>query len=176
MSEAWDWVQFQSQVSDEVEPNRTIDIAPSPCLFEVVIAGRRYTQGDILLPIECKRLPTPNGKKDPTGKQRDEREYVVSATSTTGGIQRFKFGHHSSMHRQAAMIGYVQEKTIQHWFIRINRWIQELSAREPAWSSSDLLMQISDDHVRGICRLSSHHGRVGISEAIDLQHVWIRMN
>src|SRR5580698_6442132 len=30
MSEAWDWVQFQSQVPDEVKPNRTIDIAPSP--------------------------------------------------------------------------------------------------------------------------------------------------
>jgi hypothetical protein len=41
---------------------------------------------DPIMPIECKRLPTPKAK------DRDEREYVITEGATAGGIQRFKLG------------------------------------------------------------------------------------
>jgi hypothetical protein len=121
-SMAWSWVQFRTEVSDEVRQGRKIDLAPKPCGAVLVIEGRRHTQFDTLLPIECKRLPTPEGK------DRDEREYVVSATSSTGGVQRFKFGHHGADHRDAAMIAYVQEETFSYWLARVNGWIRGLSS------------------------------------------------
>jgi len=38
---------------------------------------------------------------------RDEREYVFSKFSSTGGIQRFEAGHHGSNHVLGAMTGYI---------------------------------------------------------------------
>ncbi len=82
-SDGWSRVQFRTEVRDEVRRGRAIDLAPKPCGAVLIIEGRRHTQFDTLLPIECKRLPTPKEK------DRDEREYVVTATgSTGGGMQR----------------------------------------------------------------------------------------
>ena len=47
----------------------------------ICVEGRRHTDFDSLMPIECKRLPTPKGD------DRDEREYVFSEHTSTGGIQ-----------------------------------------------------------------------------------------
>lgn len=67
-----------------------------------------------LMPIECKSLPTPEGK------DRDEREYVFSAQSSSGGIQRFKAGHHGSKHNLG--VAYVQRETRGFWKTRIADW------------------------------------------------------
>ena len=58
-SDGWSRIQFRTEVPDEVRPGRAIDLAPKPCGAVLVIEGRRHTQFDTLLPIECKRLPTP---------------------------------------------------------------------------------------------------------------------
>src|SRR3546814_1117379 len=88
---------------------RTYTLFPYTTLFRssvIWIEGRQYTEYQTLLPIECKRLPTS------TGTDRDEREYLYSRFSTTGGVQRFKAGHHAASHARAAMIGYVQGRDI----------------------------------------------------------------
>jgi hypothetical protein len=170
-STGWSRVQFRTEVRDEVRPGRAIDLAPKPCAAVLIIEGRRHTQFDTLLPIECKRLPTPKEK------DRDEREYVVTATGSTGGIQRFKFGHHGAGHRVAAMIAYVQEQTFSHWLTQVNTWIGDLSSlTDSAWSASDGLKPLKDDSTAGLCTLHSHHQRGGGLEEIELQHLWIRMN
>ena len=85
-------------------------------------------------------------KGTPKGKDRDEREYVFTKEGTTGGVQRFKFGHHGSTHNFAAMIGYVQERDFAHWLTEINGWIRNLANESSsAWSDSDLLQQSNDD-------------------------------
>ena len=170
-SDGWSRVQFGTEVRDEVHRGRAIDLAARPCGAVIIIEGRRHTQFDMLLPIECKRLPTPRDG------DRDEREYVVTGSGTTGGIQRFKLGYHGAAHRVAAMIAYVQQLDFAHWLIEINGWIRALSAeRDSAWSDSDLLEQDKEDSARGLCILRSQHQRGGGSEECDLRHLWVKMN
>lgn len=171
ISTGWSRVQFRTEVPDEARRGRAIDLAPKPCAAVVIIEGRRHTQFHTLLPIECKRLPTP---KD---KGRDEREYVVTATGSTGGMQRFKFGHHGSVHSVAGMIAYVQEQTSAYWLSKVNGWIQNLSQEAgSAWSSSDSLQLIEENSEAGVCRFASQHRRHSELEPIDIQHLWVKMN
>ncbi len=170
-SDGWSHVQFRTEVRDEVRHERKIDLTPKPCGAVIVIEGRRHTQFDTLLPIECKRLPTPREK------DRDEREYVVTATGSTGGMQRFKFGLHGAAHRDAAMIAYVQEQNFSHWLTQVNGWIRDLSSEtDSAWSLMDALQPLKDDSAVGLCTLHSHHQRGSGLEEIALQHLWIKMN
>ena len=137
----------------------------------LVVEGRRHSQFDSLFPIECKRLPTPKEK------DRDEREYVFTEPSTTGGIQRFKFGYHGAAHQFGAMIAYVQEQTFSHWVGQVNGWIRDLSAeRNSTWSESDALQPLTEDAVTRLCTLKSHHRRAGGLGECELRHLWIEMN
>ena len=167
----WSHIQFRTETGDETHVGRKIDLTPKPRGAALVIEGRRHSQFDALFPIECKRLPTPKEK------DRDEREYVITEPGTTGGIQRFKFGHHGATHKFAAMIAYVQEQSFAHWLSQVNGWIGGLSATlGSAWSSADALQQMTDNSVAGLCMLNSRHQRAGGLEDCELRHVWIRMN
>jgi len=110
---------------------RKIDLVASPCGASICVEGRRHTEFDSPMPIECKRLPTPQGNG------RDEREYVISRYSSTEGIQRFKAGNHASPHTFGAMIGYVQEGNTAVWETRVAGWINDLTSTEPGWTAKD---------------------------------------
>lgn len=170
-STGWSRLQFRTEIPDEARRGRAIDLAPKPCGAVLIIEGRRHTQFDMLLPIECKRLPTPKEKG------RDEREYVATSTGSTGGIQRFKFGHHGSAHCVAGIIAYVQEQTSGYWLARVNEWIQNLAMEAGSeWSGADSLRLINENSGAGVCRLASQHRRQGEHAPLDLQHLWIEMN
>ena len=170
-SDVWSHVQFRTETGDETRGGRKIDLAAKPRGGALIIEGRRHSQFDALFPIECKRLPTPKGK------DRDEREYVITALGSTGGIQRFKFGHHGAAHSFAAMIAYVLEQSCSHWLDRVNGWILDLST-EPAsvWSKTDLLELLNDDKATGICNLVSQHCRTNDLDNCELRHIWINMS
>jgi len=171
MSEGWDILQFRTEVGDEQNRGRKIDLVPKPCGTTIWIDGRRHTQYDSLLPIECKRLPTP---KD---KGRDDREYVFNQYASTGGIQRFKAGHHGAAHTLGAMIAYVQEETMTFWGERVSEWIREIIASGKAgWSTKDLLYLDNVNELAGMTILRSAHTRNGGLPEICLRHFWIRMN
>lgn len=170
-SEGWSRLQFTREAPDEVSKGRSIDLAPRPCGAVIVIAGRRHTQFNILFPIECKRLPTP---REP---DRDRREYVVTGSGSTGGIQRFKLGYHGAAHGVAAMIGYVQEQTASYWLAEVNAWIGDLASTAPAdWSSADCLTLFADDPAVGLAKLDSRHERRNGLDQIVVRHLWVRMN
>jgi len=121
-------------------------------------------------PIECKRLPTPEGK------DRDEREYVFSRHSTTGGIQRFKNGHHGAAHRLAAMIAFIQQGNAKLWQERIAKWIIGLAgSREEGWSAADDLSESSPSSGK-VKQLHSFHTRANGLLQIALRHLWIEIN
>lgn len=169
-STGWSHIQFQTETGDEAQGGRKIDLVPKPRGCTLIIEGRRQNQFQALFPIECKRLPTPKGN------DRDEREYVFTKEGTTGGVQRFKFGHHGSTHNFAAMIGYVQEQDFAYWLTQINGWIRNLASEtESAWNDSDLLRQSGDDSTADVCVLHSCHSRPSQSEC-ELRHLWIKMN
>nr|VFJ69931.1 MAG: hypothetical protein BECKFW1821C_GA0114237_102037 [Candidatus Kentron sp. FW] len=171
----WNRVQFRTEIPDKTEGRRTIDLAAKPSGAVLIIQGRQYTQFNIILPIECKRLPTPKEQG------RDEREYVATPVGPKGGmrggIQRFKFGHHGARHCVAGMIAYVQEQPPAYWLDRVNGWIGDL-ARESnsGWSAQDALRTPEDDPVAGVRRLRSRHERQGKLEEIEIRHLWINMH
>jgi hypothetical protein len=74
-----DVLQFGTEVPDELVRGRAIDLAAKPCGVVLVIQGRAYGDFEIILPVECKRLPIPKSK------ERDEREYIYSAFSAMRG-------------------------------------------------------------------------------------------
>lgn len=170
-SEVWDYVQFRTEITDETVGGRTIDLAPKPKGCALIIAGIAYTEFDMLLPIECKRLPTPQN-----GATRDKREYVVVQGKTTGGIQRFKLGLHGAKHTFAAMIAYVQDSTCEHWHNEVNGWISDLPQIEgPLWSLADCLNGPLIHSANGLSRTNSQHSRPNGMADILVEHLWIRM-
>ena len=169
-SPGWDVLQFRTEVVDEQNKGRKIDLAPKPCGKSLWIDGKRYSQYAVLLPIECKRLPTPEGKG------RDEREYVISRYSSTGGIQRFKTGHHGAAHVLGAMIGYVQEGTATLWHKRITGWIGDLAkSGASGWTVKDQLQIESNDRTLRLAVFRSSHDREN-GTTIALRHLWLEMN
>jgi hypothetical protein len=169
-SAGWDILQFRTEVPDEECNARKIDLVPKPCGAAICIEGRRHSQYDALLPIECKRLPTP---KD---KDRDEREYVFSGRATTGGIQRFKAGHHGAAHTVGAMIAYVQQENAAIWYERVRGWIGELvSSGQPGWSTGDLIQTERDAGPIGLAVFRSSHTRANGLVEIELRHLWVEM-
>jgi hypothetical protein len=169
-SAGWDILQFRREEPDEGQPGRSIDLAPAPSGETIWINGRRYSDFDPLLPIECKRLPTP------TGSGRDKREYLRTAQGTTGGVQRFKAGHHGSIHRVGAMIGYVQAENISLWVRRINVWIRALArAGIAGWTPDDCLMLHHHNANSRMAMLTSEHRRERGLPNIALHHLWVEV-
>jgi len=167
----WDFLQFKREEPDEAVARRSVDLAVAPSGSLIWLEGREYSEYRTLLPIECKRLPTP------PGTSRDEREYLYSQFTTTGGVQRFKAGHHASVHARAAMIGYVQSRDIAFWKSRLDQWIEALVREGVAgWSDRDKLEIASHDIARRVASLRSIHDRESGLDPILLDHIWLAMS
>ena len=169
-SPGWDFLQFRREEPDDVRGRRSIDLVVAPSGALIWIAGREYTEYRALIPIECKRLPTP------IGRDRDEREYLFSRFSSAGGIQRFKAGHHGAAHVRAAMIGYVQERDIPFWFTQVEAWVDELvAAAVSGWSVDDKLRLATHHAATRVASLQSEHQREASLDPILIDHLWIEM-
>lgn len=166
----WDALQFRMEEPDEQQPGRRIDLAAAPAGEVIWIEGRRYSDFDPLLPIECKRLPTPEGR------DRDKREYLRVARGSTGGVQRFKAGLHGAAHERGAIIAYIQADDVETWMARIDRWIRALArAGTPDWRTDDRLQLCRHDASLKMALLSSQHGRTVGLAPITLSHLWIEV-
>ena len=166
----WDFLQFRREEPDEDDAQRAIDLAVAPGGSIIWIEGREYTEYQTLLPIECKRLPTPSGAR------RDEREYLHSRSSSTGGVDRFKAGRHGAAHLRAAMIAYVQNGDISGWSQQIDDWVDDLEREAvEGWSAADKLSLVHHDSYARTARLKSEHARQLGLQGIRLDHLWIQM-
>ncbi|MBK8260534.1 MAG: hypothetical protein IPK80_04250 [Nannocystis sp.] len=161
-----DIIHFQTERPDPARPSRTIDLAAQPSAQPIYVAGRRFTKFDLLLPIECKRLPTPSGGR------RDPREYVTTGARPGGGIQRFKLGLHGSAHTHAILIAYIQSDDPARWLPQINAWIAEAAAADPAWTGEELAPEPA---AAPVFRARSSHSRPAPAAAIEISHLWIRL-
>lgn len=166
----WDVLQFRTEEPDEVKRGRRIDLVPAPSGEVFWIEGRRYSDFDPLLPIECKRLPTPSAAG------RDKREYLRTAIGSTGGVQRFKAGQHGARHAVGAVIGYVQSGDIADWVTRINAWVNTfVRAGVFGWTAGDRLTLNRHDAASRVAVLGSVHTRENDLPTITLRHLWIEI-
>lgn len=164
-----DSISFQTEVPDPVALGRTLDLAPFPHGCVIWIGGRRHILYDLILPIECKRLPTP------TGKRREKREYLHTQKGVKGGVQRFKAGKHGAAHDVGVMIGYVENQCVSGWLSRLNRWILVLTrAGIAGWTAGDLLSNRAHDSLGRVSHNFSDNDRVGLTP-IALHHLWVDM-
>ncbi len=147
-----------------------IDIATLSRSEQIIIGDRSYNEFDPFFAIEAKRLPTPGHKR--------EKEYVVGHERQCGGIERFKKEIHGKNLKFAAIIGYIQEKNGNHWFLKINEWIGELITSNPAfWKKDDRLIK-QNTKPKGLDKFISKNFKSddnGQEEFINLFHFWISL-
>ena len=155
---------------------RRADIAVMP-LDTIVVEGRTYCDFEQLLPIECKRLPTPPDKR------RSDLEYVHGLPGhRTGGIERFKHGSHGHENQQALMVAYVQAESFAHWLAVINARLVQLATNgtdEGIWNPSELLSSATSAMGVVVQRLNSRHRRLRppcCSDRVEMEHLWLLMN
>lgn len=157
------------------------DLAASPA-ESMFIGAKLYTTSDIILVLECKRLPAP--RKD------RKKEYVTGGRKSksgeikpSGGIQRFKLGLHGANLDRAVMIGYIQKHSACYWHQEINDWILKLSceaivADGCVWNDSEKLEPLDEDLPRCIASCRSVHKRIASKscDEIIIHHLWVTMN
>ncbi len=105
--------------------------------------------------IEAKRLPSPKS-----------RDYVKT------GIGRFKREEHGKKHDIAAMLGYVQDEDFEHWYKKVNSWIEDSIAmpdENPRWMEQDKLHSV---RLAGVGEYRSTHSRIN-ENPITLYHFWV---
>lgn len=111
--------------------------------------------------IEAKRLPPTNTK-----------DYVQG---NTGGIERFKKGHHGQGLFVSAMLGYVQNNGFEHWHSQVNSWIDNLNPNSNdviTWCKKDRLRKVESSENMGL--YTSIHSRPE-QKSISLYHFWLNM-
>jgi len=112
----------------------------------------------------------------PADIRREKREYLMTSSASTGGVQRFKAGNHGAKHNIGAMIGYIQADGISTWRGRIDAWIRAfVRARTPGWSTGDRLMLVRHDVSSRVAVLVSEHAREHGLPVIALRHLWIEI-
>ena len=164
-----DNIVFQGEIPDPTSARRTLDLVPLPRGCTIWIGSQKYTLYDPLIPIECKRLPTPSSRK------REKREYLHTQKGRKGGVQRFRAGLHGGASDVGAMIGYVQAGAVAQWFATVNRWVVTLArAGVDNWTCAEELKGFSLDAAARTARSTSIHPRLGL-KPIALHHLWVEM-
>lgn len=142
----------------------------------IAVEGRDYWDFVQLLPIECKRLPTPPDSR------RSDCEYVHGLPgSRVGAIERFKHGLHGPRNQRAMIIAYVQEQTIEHWMGAINARLNELasdSVDDGLWVPVEKLIPHANTNAE-LHKLHSTHKRItknSGADFIEIAHLWLQMN
>lgn len=103
----------------------------------------------------------------------NNQEYVYGER---GGIERFKKGEHSKHLNECGMFAYVQSRTIEEWFLKVNRWIINQSKYNNSnewtrWTESEQLSKISS--FESVEKFASCHNRNKSGDAIFLWHYFI---
>jgi len=147
---------------------RAADLAVKPT-SRMVVGTTAYSIFEQLLPIECKRLPTPS---DP---RRSDCEYVHGTPGhRTGAIERFKHCLHGPDNDRAMIVGYVQSESFDFWLKKVNARLRSLADGESLWAPVELL-RASGAPSSDLKQLQSSHRR-SHSLPIEIRHLWLNMN
>jgi len=120
----------------------------------------KILQGDYnsIFDIECKRLNSALVHK---------KQYVCGAT---GGIERFKRNEHGTNLISSAIIGYLEDNSVDYWIEKINSWIKnEMINDESFWCNEEYLKEVEQNYC-----ISTHH-RI-TNNSIKLHHLFYTVN
>lgn len=172
--QCFDSVQFLTEPVQTA--GRRGDIAVKP-LGTIRVEGIDYHDFQQLLPVECKRLPTPPDSR------RSDLEYIHGVPGhRTGGIERFKHGLHGQQNQRALMIAYVQAETFNHWLTTINTRLAKLAndgVDEGIWNPTEPLSHSTSAHSPEVQRFKSCHRRLRppcSTDKVEMEHIWLLMN
>lgn len=172
--QCFDSVQFLQEPLQSSSHRGDIGVMP---LGSIVVEGRNYEDFEQLLPIECKRLPTPPDKR------RSDLEYVHGLPGhRTGAIERFKHGLHGPDTPCALVIAYIQAGSFGHWHKVINERLASLAntaANQDLWAPAEFLSFTGFVNAVGLERLASCHRRLqppARTASVEVIHLWLRMN
>lgn len=126
--------------------------------------------------IEAKILPTP------LNAERQETEYVCYKQSKKqGGVERFKTEKHGGRKEltKNIMFGYVQDNNFNHWYTKVNSWIDaeiaSSSNKDITWMKEDKLIKDELFSKSKTIKFNSVHSRITLPK-INLVHYWIDLN
>lgn len=163
---------FQHQNIEDTKENTSTDFAA----FGTYTYAQTYDKEGEEFPLvkfEAKRL-------NATLPKKREREYVIGEyvkgkqTKNSGGIERFKNLRHGKDVVHAAIIGYVQTDTFDHWAKKINGWIQD----EINSPNDSTLIWSTEDHLESnwtsgkLCSYLSKPKRK-CGQGLNMNHIWI---
>lgn len=162
--------EFIENVESGISPQ--VDIGTIAKEENVGTFENQYVNDDSFFSFEAKRLPQE--------KKEREKEYVTGQQSSTGAMERFKKGIHGSRLKFAAIIGYVQRENFEHWFLKINSWIEELAVdeKQPIWTNDDKLEKKSSSMNDLVIELTSENSRSIIgnqTDKIKIFHFWVNL-
>jgi len=124
-----------------------------------------FSIGETYFSIEAKRLPL---------KREREKEYLIGHDKYCGGVERFKRGIHGKGQSISAILGYVQQKNFDEWFIIINSWIDELISdpnQDIEWNENDKLQKVYIEP--DTAKFISLNKRS--DDSIKLYHFWLNL-
>lgn len=161
---------FMEDVESGISPQ--VDIGAIKKSENIGAFERQYNDSDdSFFSMEAKRLPTPGTNR--------EREYVIGHDSPCGAIERFKKGIHGSRLKYAAIIGYIQDKDFNHWFLQINSWIEELAKEngQDLWSVDDKIKKTANGaaNYQELQSINSRKVSGQTVEKINIFHFWINL-
>ncbi len=92
-----------------------------------------------------------------------------------GGIERFKRGDHSSHLRVCGMFAYIQSRTFNEWFGKVNCWlINQFNTNKDnsiEWLETEQLSQYAS--FSSVEKYTSSHKRKTLKDSISLWHYFI---
>ncbi len=92
-----------------------------------------------------------------------------------GGIERFKRGDHSSHLRVCGMFAYIQSRTVNEWFGKVNCWlINQFNTNKDnsiEWLETEQLSQYAS--FSSVEKYTSSHKRKTLKDSISLWHYFI---
>lgn len=94
-----------------------------------------------------------------------------------GGIERFKRGHHSSHLKVCGMFAYVQNRTIEEWFSKVNGWLtNQFNTNTDTtidWLENEQLSKYAS--LSTVEKYWSSHNRKTLKDEIALWHYFINL-
>lgn len=102
----------------------------------------------------------------------NNQEYVYGVR---GGIERFKKGEHAGHLKICGMFAYVQSRTIDEWFSKVNGWLINLSQTNTDelidWMEDEQLSKVS--LFQSVEKFTSCHRRKVSNDTISLYHYFV---